>query len=97
MKTPDVQVVDPVARHQVLDPLSRLSEILSTLPVVLPFVLFDQAEQALRISNGVALVMLTLLGLGFGHYAGMRRPWLTSLVFTVLGVALVSATITLGG
>lgn len=70
---------------------------LSTFPVVLPFVLIDQAEHALRTSNGVALVMLMLLGLGFGRYAGSRRPWLASLVFTVLGVALVAATIALGG
>ncbi|MWV11809.1 hypothetical protein F3I62_06880 [Pseudomonas sp. R-28-1W-6] len=70
---------------------------LSTLPVVLPFVLIEQAEQALRTSNGVALVMLMLLGLGFGRYAGARRPWLASLLFTVLGVALVAATIALGG
>lgn len=69
----------------------------STLPVVLPFVLFDDPLHALRLSNGIALMMLFLVGLGYGRFAGVRRPWLSALPFTALGVALVSATIALGG
>lgn len=70
---------------------------LSTLPVVLPFVVLDEPLHALRISNGVALAMLLFIGFCYGRFAGARRPWLTALVFTVLGVALVFATIALGG
>lgn len=70
---------------------------LSTLPVVLPFVLLSDPLLALRISNAIALVMLLLLGLGYGRFAGARHPWISALVFTVLGVALVFATIALGG
>jgi len=70
---------------------------LSTLPVVLPFVVLDEPLHALRISNAVALTMLFLIGFCYGRFAGVRRPWLTALVFTVLGVALVFATIALGG
>ncbi|SDI01869.1 hypothetical protein SAMN05216603_11922 [Pseudomonas benzenivorans] len=70
---------------------------LSTLPVVLPFVLLADPWQALRASNAIALGMLLLIGLGYGRFAGARRPWLTALVFTALGVALVGATIALGG
>lgn len=70
---------------------------LSTLPVVLPFVVLDDPLHALRASDAIALVMLFLLGLGYGRFAGARRPWITALVFTVLGVALVAATIALGG
>lgn len=69
----------------------------STLPVVLPFVVLNDPLHALRVSNAIALVMLFLIGLGYGRFAGARRPWLTALVFTVLGVALVAATIALGG
>lgn len=70
---------------------------LSTLPVVLPFVLLSEPHHALRASNAIALSMLFIIGLGYGRFAGARRPWITALVFTVLGVALVSATIALGG
>lgn len=68
-----------------------------TLPVVLPFMLPGEPLQALRVPNVIALVMLFLIGLGYGRFAGARRPWLTALVFRVLGVALVAATIALGG
>ena len=71
--------------------------VLSTLPVVLPFVLLDAPLHALRASNAVALLMLFLIGLGYGRFAGARSPVITALVFTLLGVALVSATIALGG
>jgi hypothetical protein len=71
--------------------------VFSTLPVVLPFVLFDAPLHALRASNAVALLLLFLIGLGYGRFAGARSPGLTALVFTLLGVALVFATIALGG
>lgn len=70
---------------------------LSTLPVVLPFIVLNDPLHALRASNAIALVMLLFLGLGYGRFAGARRPWISALVFTVLGIALVSATIALGG
>lgn len=71
--------------------------VLSTLPVVLPFVLLDEPLLALRVSNATALLMLFLIGLGYGRFAGARSPTITALVFTLLGVALVFATIALGG
>lgn len=71
--------------------------VLSTLPVVLPFVLLDAPLHALRASNAVALLMLFLIGLGYGRFAGARSPVITALVFALLGVALVFATIALGG
>lgn len=70
---------------------------LSTLPVVLPFMLLGEPLHALRASNAIALSMLFLIGLGYGRFAGARRPWVAALVFTMLGIALVSATIALGG
>lgn len=71
--------------------------VLSTLPVVLPFVLLDNPLHALRFSNAIALTMLFLIGMGYGNIAGARHSWIVALAFTVLGVALVSATIALGG
>lgn len=70
---------------------------LSTLPVVLPFVLLSEPLHALRASNAIALSMLFLIGLGYGRFAGARHAWIAALVFTALGIALVAATIALGG
>lgn len=69
---------------------------LCTLPVVLPFVLIDDAGVALRTSNGVAIVLLFLTGAAFGRCAGLRWPS-TGLAMVVLGLVLVGLTMALGG
>jgi len=69
---------------------------LSTFPVVLPFVFMENAMQALRWSNGIAIAMLFLTGYSFGRCAG-RSPWLTGIAMVVLGGVLVGITIALGG
>ncbi len=69
---------------------------LSTFPVVLPFLFLDDVSIAMRISNGVALVIILGLGFSLARYAGLK-PILTSLVFTGIGIFLVSLTIVLGG
>jgi VIT1/CCC1 family predicted Fe2+/Mn2+ transporter len=69
---------------------------LATLPVALPFLFLSHARQALRVSNGIALLMLFLGGYVLGRY-GLRRPWLSGLVTLGVGVVLVWATIALGG
>ena len=68
----------------------------STFPVVIPFMVIDDAVTALRASNAVALVMLFACGTALGRYAG-RRPYRTGLIMTALGVVLVTVTIALGG
>ncbi|HMK21468.1 MAG TPA: VIT1/CCC1 transporter family protein [Terriglobales bacterium] len=70
--------------------------VFATLPVVLPFALVSDARRALRISNGIAIVMLFLTGYIFGRYAG-HRPWRMGLLMVVLGSAMVGITIALGG
>jgi VIT1/CCC1 family predicted Fe2+/Mn2+ transporter len=69
---------------------------LATFPVALPFVFVQGAHRALRVSNGVALVMLFAGGYVLGRHAG-RHPWLTGLFTLAIGVVLVWATIALGG
>jgi len=69
---------------------------LSTFPVVLPFVFLADAERALRLSNGVAIAMMFVGGVGLGRYAGFR-PFRTGLVMVALGAVLVAITIALGG
>ena len=73
-----------------------LAVFLSTFPVVIPFLVIDEAGLALRISNGIAVVMLFLTGYAFGRYAGYR-PWRMGLWMAIAGSALVALTIVLGG
>jgi len=69
---------------------------LSTFPVVIPFMFFTDPQQALRISNGVAIVMMFACGYWFGEYSGLR-PWKTGIAMVVLGAAMVGVTIVFGG
>jgi VIT1/CCC1 family predicted Fe2+/Mn2+ transporter len=68
----------------------------STIPVVLPFVILDNAGVALRISNAIAVTMMFVTGYAFGHAAGYR-PWLMAGSMVLLGAVLVALTIALGG
>jgi hypothetical protein len=70
--------------------------LLTTLPVVMPFALIEDVRRALRVSNGIALVMLFLAGYAFGRYAG-HRPLAMGVAMVVLGGGLVAITIVLGG
>lgn len=70
--------------------------ILSTFPVVIPFLVFENAQTALRISNVIAMVLLFFCGVVFARHAGLR-PWVTGLVMVVIGAALVGIAIALGG
>jgi hypothetical protein len=70
--------------------------VLATLPVIVPFALVPNARMALRVSNGIAIIMLFLAGYGFGRYSG-DRPWRMGLVMVLLGGTLVAITISLGG
>jgi hypothetical protein len=69
---------------------------LSTFPVVIPFMVMRNAMLALRISNGIAIVMLFLTGYSFGRCVGYR-PFAMGLSMVVLGSILVAITIALGG
>jgi VIT1/CCC1 family predicted Fe2+/Mn2+ transporter len=73
-----------------------LMVFVSTLPVVLPFVILSDAPLALRVSNGIAIVMLAGTGYAFGRITGYH-PVLTAATMIVTGVALVGFTIALGG
>ena len=69
---------------------------LATLPVALPFAFPGEAHRALRVSNGIALVMLFLGGYYLGRHGG-THPWRAGLGTLAIGVLLVWATIALGG
>ena len=69
---------------------------LSTFPVVIPFLLMQNAKLALRISNAIAIVMLFVTGWAFGRITS-RRPWVMGISMVILGVILVGITMALGG
>lgn len=69
---------------------------LSTFPVVVPFLFVKDPVVALRLSHGVALAMLFLIGWTFGKYAGMSAPK-TGISMLGIGVVLAGLAIALGG
>jgi hypothetical protein len=70
--------------------------VVATLPVVLPFLLVHDPRRALRISNGIALLLLFLTGYLYGYHTGYR-PLMSGLIMIVIGGAMVGMTIALGG
>jgi hypothetical protein len=69
---------------------------LSTFPVVIPFIFMHNAGLALRLSNGIAILMLFLTGYAYGKCVE-RQPWLIGISMVVLGSTLVALTIAFGG
>jgi hypothetical protein len=69
---------------------------LSTFPVVIPFIFMTDARLALRVSNGIAIVMLFLTGYAMARYAGARAVRV-GVAMVVIGLVLVGLTIALGG
>jgi hypothetical protein len=68
----------------------------STFPVVIPFIVMNDARRALRSSNGIAIMMLFVAGYWLGRYMG-ARPWVWGVSMVLVGSALVGLTIALGG
>jgi VIT1/CCC1 family predicted Fe2+/Mn2+ transporter len=69
---------------------------MSTLPVIVPFLVMHDAALALRTSHGTAVVMLFLVGWALGRHAG-RPGWQIGLVMVFVGIALAALTLALGG
>jgi VIT1/CCC1 family predicted Fe2+/Mn2+ transporter len=69
---------------------------LSTLPVVLPFILVSRPGLALRVSNLVAIGLLFLTGYLFGRNTG-HNPWRLGIAMVLIGCLLTGVAISLGG
>ena len=69
---------------------------LCTFPVAVPFAFIDELALAMRVSNGIALLMLFIGGFLLARYAGFKRL-LTAVIYTLIGVLLVAMTMALGG
>ncbi|HEY5809359.1 MAG TPA: hypothetical protein VIT67_15400 [Povalibacter sp.] len=70
--------------------------VVASLPAAIPFLLIDNARFALRVSNGVLLILLFMSGYLWARQT-LSRPWLVGTVFLACGLALVIAAIALGG
>lgn len=69
---------------------------LVTFPVAIPFLFMDSVWRAMRVSNGIAIILLFIAGYAFGRVSSFH-PWLTGLAMVALGSALAGLTIALGG
>ena len=69
---------------------------LSTFPVALPFALIHDVRLALRISNGIAIILLFIGGWVLARYSSYNK-FRTGLYLALLGIGMVFLTISLGG
>ncbi|MNF78979.1 hypothetical protein D3C84_611820 [compost metagenome] len=70
--------------------------VVSTFPLVVPFLLLDQTALAVRVSNLVGLAVLFIAGWMLARYAG-AKPWQGAIALAVTGAVLITAIIALGG
>ncbi len=70
--------------------------VIATLPVILPFLFVHNPKHALRISNGIAILLLFFTGYTYGKHSGYR-PLSSGLIMIIVGVGMVGVTIALGG
>ncbi|MCU0372760.1 MAG: VIT1/CCC1 transporter family protein [Ignavibacteria bacterium] len=67
-----------------------------TFPVSIPFMFFSDVTVALRVSNGIAVILLFAAGFILAKYSGLK-PLRTAIVYTAIGIFLVALTMALGG
>ena len=69
---------------------------LTALPAVVPFLVLQDAQIAMRASNAVLIGLLFVAGWRWAEHTGASR-WRTGLAMLLLGVSLVALAIALGG
>ncbi len=71
--------------------------VVATFPVVVPFLLTDEAATAMHWSQAITLGMLFLAGFALGRHAGYAKPLRPGLAMAVFGALLIAAVKALGG
>jgi VIT1/CCC1 family predicted Fe2+/Mn2+ transporter len=69
---------------------------LTALPGLIPLLLIDHVDSALRSANALQVVLLFVIGYRWAHYAG-TPGWRGAMIVGLLGVALVLVAVALGG
>lgn len=70
--------------------------VITTFPPVIPFIFIKDAAIAMRVSNGIALLMLFIAGYILGKKTRWR-PFLMGVATMFIGAVLVAITMALGG
>ena len=70
--------------------------LVSCFPAALPFFIFDNPITALRVSNGLLLLLLFLVGYKWARHVG-TNPWLAGGGLLAIGLILVGIAVLLGG
>ncbi len=70
--------------------------VITSAPAAIPFLLFDNAHFALRVSNAILLAILFVTGYWWARYT-LGKPWLVGLILLLGGILLVAVAILLGG
>ena len=70
--------------------------VIASLPAAMPFLIWDDARFALRVSNGILLAFLFFCGYNWARYT-LGNPWTAGLIFLAGGFGLVAMAIALGG
>lgn len=68
----------------------------TAIPAVIPFLLIDDADRALRASNLFLIALLFVSGYAWARFSG-GRPFYAGITMTCLGLFLVAIAIALGG
>jgi hypothetical protein len=88
---------NPVRREDLMGGLAAGWLVFAcSLPAVLPFVVIPDPRLALRVSNVILLGLLFYVGYRWARYT-LAQPWLSGLVFLLIGTLLVAIAIPLGG
>lgn len=88
---------NPVRREDILGGLAAGWLVFAcSFPAVLPFLLIPDPRLALRVSNIILLGLLFYVGYRWARYT-LAKPWLSGLIFLLIGTLLVALAIPLGG
>ncbi len=68
----------------------------TAIPAVIPFLVIDDAERALRVSNGLLIGLLFFTGYAWARFSG-GRPLYAGVTMTGLGLIMVGIAVALGG
>ena len=70
--------------------------VIASAPAAIPFLIWDDARFALRVSNAILLAFLFFCGYKWARYT-LGNPWTAGLIFLAGGFGLVAVAIALGG
>ena len=71
--------------------------VVTTFPVVVPFLLTQEVAKAMNWSRGMTVVLLFAAGYVLGRYVEYPRPWLTGAAMAIFGAVLIVTVMALGG